>query len=162
MTLTVGAPAPTWQARDQDERQHSSADYKGSWALLYFYPKDNTPGCTTEACGLRDAFAEYQKKRIHVLGVSPDSVQSHRKFAEKFGLPFPLLEDADTTIAASFGVWQKKTMYGKEYMGIVRTSFLLDPEGHIAKIYEKVRPEEHAAEVLRDVDALRQGYTSSL
>ncbi len=129
---------------------HDNAEYLGSWLLLYFYPKDDTPGCTAEACGLRDHFAELTKAGIRIVGVSTDSSKSHARFVEKYSLPFTLLADEQKEIVQAYGVWQEKSMYGKHYMGIVRTSFLIDPEGIVRKIYQKVKPEEHAEEIARD------------
>ncbi len=147
--------APSFSLLDQDGRTHHVEDYRGQWVLLFFYPQDDTPGCTKEACGLRDAFAEYKEKKCTLLGVSADTVQSHKQFAEKYHLPFPLLADTEKTAIQRYGVWKEKKMMGKTYMGIARTSFLIDPEGKIAKMYEGVKPELHAAEVLRDLESLK-------
>lgn len=143
--------APEFSLFDECGQERFLKDYAGSWVLLYFYPKDDTPGCTKEACGIRDSFAEYKKQGIVVLGVSPDSVKSHAKFVVKYSLPFTLLADEEKSVATSYGVWAKKKFMGREYMGVLRTSFLIDPAGCVRKIYEAVKPEEHAAEVLRDV-----------
>src|SRR5690606_16331375 len=105
---------------------------RGSWVLLYFYPKDDTPGCTKEACGIRDAYAAYRRAKIHVFGVSPDSVKKHLKFADKYSLPFPLLSDEDKSVVNAYGVWGTKKFMGREYLGVFRTSFLIDPTGRIA------------------------------
>ena len=121
---------------------------KGKTVVLYFYPRDNTPGCTVEACELRDAHDKIAGKNAVVLGVSPDSAASHEKFTTKFGLPFTLVPDEDHKIAEAYGVWQEKSNYGKKYMGIVRTTFIIDPTGKIKKIFAKVKPAGHAAEVL--------------
>ena len=121
---------------------------KGKTVVLYFYPRDNTPGCTVEACELRDAHTEITGKNAVVLGVSPDSAASHEKFTTKFGLPFTLVPDEDHKIAEAYGVWQEKSNYGKKYMGIVRTTFIIDSTGKIKKIFAKVKPAGHAAEVL--------------
>ena len=121
-----------------------------SYTVLYFYPKDDTPGCTKEACGIRDSFAAYKKAGIVVLGVSKDSIKSHKKFEEKYSLPFTLLSDEEKVVLNLYGVWQKKKFMGKEYMGIVRVSFLINPKGNIVKIYEGVKPDMHAQEVLED------------
>ena len=121
---------------------------KGKTVVLYFYPRDNTPGCTVEACELRDAHKQLTGKDAVVLGVSPDSAASHEKFATKFGLPFTLVPDEDHKIAEAYGVWQEKSNYGKKYMGIVRTTFIIAPTGKIKKIFSKVKPAGHAAEVL--------------
>lgn len=124
--------------------------------VLYFYPRDDTPGCTKEACDFRDANHEMQKRGIVVLGISADSVASHKKFAEKYGLPFPLLSDESTQVAQEYGVYQEKNMYGKKYMGIARSTFLIDKDGVVLKIWHKVKPEGHANEVLEVVDNLEQ------
>ena len=119
--------------------------------LIYFYPKDDTPGCTKEACAIRDAFPQFDASRAVVLGISPDSVRSHKKFAEKYELPFTLLADEGHVVADAYGVWGRKKFMGREYDGIMRTSFLVRPDGDIAKVYEGVKPERHAAEVLADL-----------
>ncbi len=152
--LQKGDLPPAFTLPDQDGTMHSLESYKGKWVLLYFYPKDDTPGCTTEACNFRDAFAEYKEKGIEVVGISTDPVKSHKAFAEKYHLPFTLLSDAEKTMVQDYGVWVTKSMYGKEYMGIERTTFLLDPEGVIRAVYEKVKPEEHSKEILADFGSL--------
>ncbi len=130
------------------------AELKGHTVVLYFYPKDDTPGCTKEACNFRDANHLMQKRGIVVLGVSADDVRSHQKFANKYGLSFPLLADTDTTVSQLYGVYGEKNMLGKKYMGVKRETFLIDKDGIVRKIWHKVKPEEHAAEVLETVDAL--------
>lgn len=122
--------------------------------VLYFYPKDDTPGCTAEACSFRDANQEMQKRGIVVLGVSADDLASHQKFAEKYGLPFPLLADTDTTVSQLYGVWKEKNMYGKKYLGINRETFLIDKEGIVRKVWRKVSAAEHAQDVLKTVESL--------
>ena len=119
--------------------------------MVYFYPKDDTPGCTKEACAIRDDIPRFDKLKVKVLGISVDSVKSHKKFAEKYKLPFTLLSDEKKEVVKKYGVWQKKKFMGREYMGTLRTSFLIDPAGKIAKIYESVKPEVHAEEVLKDL-----------
>jgi peroxiredoxin Q/BCP len=151
LSLKVGDTAPDFSLSDQQGRQHRLSDDRGRWVLIYFYPKDDTPGCTKEACSVRDHFSQFGKQKAVVFGVSADSVESHRKFAEKFTLPFPLLADQEKKVIQAYGVWGEKQFMGKSYMGIYRTSFLIDPKGKIAKIYEKVKPEEHVAEVLKDL-----------
>lgn len=153
MDLT-NSPAPDFSLKDQSGVQHSLTDYRGKFVLLYFYPKDDTPGCTTEACSFRDNSAELKKLNIIILGVSCDSEKSHQKFADKFQLNFPLLADENKEVVNAYGVWVKKSMYGKKYMGIQRDSFLIDPSGKIVKHYEKVKPEEHVAEILTDIAKL--------
>ncbi len=154
MKLTVGIKAPDFSAQDQNGKMHALYDYKGQWVLLYFYPKDDTPGCTVEACSIRDNLPNFKQLNCVVLGMSVDSVKSHDSFATKYNLPFTLLADEDKKIVNDYGVWQQKKMMGKEYMGIVRWSFLISPEGTIAKIYEAVKPAEHAEEVLQDLKSL--------
>jgi peroxiredoxin Q/BCP len=121
---------------------------KGKNIVLYFYPKDDTPGCTVEACGLRDSFAAIEKLNTVILGVSPDSAKSHDKFINKFQLPFALLADEDKKICQDYGVWVEKSMYGKKYMGVARTTFIIDKNGKIAKVFEKVKPEGHNLEII--------------
>lgn len=152
--VTAGQHAPDFTLKDQDGKEHSLLEYRGGWVLLYFYPKDDTPGCTTEACAIRDSFPRFGESDIAVLGVSVDSVGSHKKFAEKYTLPFTLLADETKEVVNAYGVWQKKKFAGKEYMGTVRTSFLIDAEGVVAKVYEKVNPAVHAEQVLGDVKGI--------
>ncbi len=147
----VGTKAPAFSLLDQDGKTHSLKNYEGEWVLLYFYPKDDTAGCTAEACGFRDNLPKFKKGNMAVLGVSVDPVKSHRKFADKYRLPFTLLADEQKEVVAKYGVWQEKKFMGKTYMGTVRTSFLIDPLGKIVKVYEKVKPETHPAEVLADL-----------
>lgn len=151
--LTQGTRVPDLSLPDQDGIVRNLADYRGQWTLIYFYPKDDTPGCTAQACGIRDEFPQFSG--VTVLGVSPDSPKSHKKFAEKYGLPFTLLADEDHAMAEAFGVWGEKKFMGRAYMGVERTSFLVNPDGEIAKVYEKVKPAGHAQEVLADLAALR-------
>lgn len=151
----VGDVAPDFTLQDQHGVEHTLAKYRGQWVLIYFYPKDNTPGCTKQACTLRDAEPAFEKLSAVVLGISGDSVASHKKFVEKFSLPFPLLSDPDKNVIEAYGSWGKKKLMGREYMGIFRNSFLVNPEGKIAKVYEGVKPEKHAEEVLADLRALR-------
>ncbi len=152
--LTIGALAPAFKLPDQTGKIHQLRDYAGHFLLLYFYPKDNTPGCTTEACELRDSWADFAKLQAVVLGVSADSSKSHAKFADKFGLPFPLLADEDKEVIKAYGALAEKSMFGKKFLGIKRSSFLIDREGKIAKIYEQVKPATHTSEVLRDLKQL--------
>ena len=146
----VGSKAPDFKLSDQDGVLHTIKQYKGKQVLLYFYPKDDTPGCTTEACTLRDSFAEFEKLGMVVLGVSKDDQKKHKKFQEKYSLPFSLLADVDGTVCEAYGTWQNKKFIGKEYMGIARVSFLIDENGKIKKVYENVKPAVHAGEVLQD------------
>lgn len=146
--------APDFNLSDQENKKHQLKDYRGKWLLLYFYPKDNTPGCTTEACTIRDSWSSFAQLNAVVLGVSADSVSSHEKFANKFTLPFPILADENKEVIKEYGVLVEKTMFGKKFMGIKRSSFLIDPNGKIAKIYKTVKPAEHAAKVLEDIKNL--------
>lgn len=150
-TLTTGKIAPDFELPDQDEKRHKLSSYKGKWVLIYFYPKDFTPGCTTEACEIRDSFEDFEKHNAIVLGVSTDSAKSHKKFAKKYNLPFALLADPDNYVVKKYGVWGPKKMMGREFLGTKRTSFLVNPEGKIVKIYEDVKPKTHAKDVLEDI-----------
>jgi peroxiredoxin Q/BCP len=152
MTPEEGSPAPDFAAPDQEGTVRTLGGFRGTWLLLYFYPKDDTPGCTKEACGLRDGYAGLRRKGLEIAGVSVDSSKSHKKFAQKYSLPFTLLSDEEKRIVTAYGAWQEKSMYGKTYMGTVRMSFLIDPEGIVRKIYPKVKPEEHAEEIARDME----------
>ncbi len=143
--------APSFSLVDQDGTQHTLEQYIGKKVLIYFYPKDDTPGCTTEACSFRDGYKELTQAGLVVLGVSKDTVKSHKKFAEKYELPFPLLSDEEGTMCEAYGVWRKKKFMGREYMGIERMSFLIDEKGDIAKIYDSVKPKVHTAEVAEDI-----------
>lgn len=141
--------APDFELVDENEKSHKLSDYRGSPVLLYFYPKDDTPGCTTEACEFRDDYDEYEKAGVIILGVSPDSPKSHKKFKEKYNLPFTLLSDNDQhRVSEIYGVWAKKSMYGREYYGVMRTSFLINDEGKLVEIYENVKPKGHSQQVL--------------
>ena len=148
-SVKEGAKAPEFTLPSSEGKEISLKDYKGkNRIVLYFYPKDDTPGCTVEACEFRDNIKKMQKSDAVVLGVSPDDLKSHDKFIGKFKLPFVLLSDADKKICEAYGVWVKKSMYGREYMGVARTTFIIGKDGKIEKIYEKVKPEGHAVEVL--------------
>lgn len=147
--LKEGDAAPNFVANDQDGNEVKLADFSGSRVVLYFYPKDDTPGCTKEACSFRDANDVYAEKGIKVLGVSTDSEKSHQKFISKFNLPFTLLADTDKKIVNDYGVYGEKSMYGKKYMGVLRKTFLIDEAGKIKKIFDKVNVSEHADEVLK-------------
>lgn len=151
MIPKTGTIAPDFTLPDQSGGSHTLSSYQGKWVLLYFYPKDDTPGCTKEACAIRDADPDLSSLGAVVLGVSADSVSSHKKFAEKYNLMFPLLADENKEVVNAYGVWGVKKFMGREYEGIMRTSFLINPEGVIAKVYEGVKPETHATEVLADL-----------
>ena len=147
--LKGGSTAPTFKTTDANGETVNLKDLRGQKVVLYFYPKDDTPGCTKEACSFRDAFSKFKKQGIAVLGVSPDSEKSHQKFATKYKLPFTLLADTDRAIVEAYGVWGEKKFMGRTYMGVNRTTFLIDEKGKIKKIFEKVKPEDHASEVLQ-------------
>jgi peroxiredoxin Q/BCP len=146
--LKEGDKAPDFRLKDQEEQTVSLKDFKGKNIILYFYPKDDTTGCTAEACNFRDELPEFRNLDAVILGVSPDSVESHMKFAAKYNLPFRLLSDEKKEVVQKYGVWQEKNNYGKKYMGVVRTTFLINPEGKISKIFNKVKVEGHNAELL--------------
>ena len=146
--LQAGTKAPDFTTTDQDGEKITLKNYRGKKVVLYFYPKDDTPGCTKEACSFRDHFAEFKELGVEVLGISVDSEKSHKAFAQKFKLPFKLLADTDKKIVKDYGVWGEKSMYGRKYMGTNRVTYLINESGHIAAVFPKVKPEEHAAEIL--------------
>jgi len=146
--IKEGTNAPAFKTTDANGETVSLKDLKGQKVVLYFYPKDDTPGCTKEACSFRDAWGKFKKQGITVLGVSPDTEVSHKKFETKYKLPFTLLADKDHAIADAYGVWGEKKFMGRTYMGVLRTTFLIDEKGKIKKVFEKVKPEDHASEVL--------------
>ena len=150
--LSVGDKAPRFETVDQDGHEVSLADFKGRKIVLYFYPKDDTPGCTKEACSFRDAWAQFRRRKVVVLGVSVDDEKSHKKFAEKFSLPFTLLADPEKKIVRDFGVWGQKSMYGRKYMGTHRVTYLIDEKGTITAVWPKVKPDDHADEVLAEIE----------
>lgn len=147
-TLKVGSKAPAFKGKDQDGNIISLADFKGKKLILFFYPKDNTPGCTAEACSLRDNYALLQKNGFELLGISIDDEKSHQKFITKHSLPFPLLADSDKKVVEAYGLWIEKSMYGRKYMGTARTTFLIDEAGKISHIIEKVDTKDHAMQIL--------------
>jgi peroxiredoxin Q/BCP len=146
--IVEGAVAPDFSLPDADGRVWSLADFRGKKLVLYFYPKDDTPGCTKEACGFRDAYSGFAEKNAVVVGVSRDSGSSHKKFAGKYSLPFLLLSDPDKTALTAYCAWGEKTMYGKKVWGIIRSTFVIDAEGRVAKVFPKVSPVGHAEEIL--------------
>ncbi len=156
--MKLGSKAPSFSLLDQDGKTHKLVDSLGKWVLIYFYPKDDTPGCTVEACTIRDNWPAFKKLKMQVFGISGDSTKSHEKFAQKFDLPFTLLSDPDRKVIDSYGALQDKSMYGKKFIGIQRMSVLVNPKGKIAKIYEKVKPAEHAEEVLKDLKSFNECY----
>ena len=152
--LEQGLKAPDFILTDQFGKKHTLSDYRGKWIVLYFYPKDMTPGCTIEACNFRDEFPSFQNFNTVILGISKDSVKRHAKFAEKYKLNFPVLSDTEGEVCEKYKVWKEKSLYGKSYMGIVRSTFLIDPAGKIARVYPKVKVKEHASELLNDLQTL--------
>jgi peroxiredoxin Q/BCP len=148
MPLPAGIPAPDFELRDETNLPRKLSDFRGRNVVLYFYPADDTPGCTKEACNFRDDYSAYDNANIVILGVSPDNVKSHVKFKQKFQLPFPLLADEGHKVCDLYGVWGPKKFMGKEYEGVLRTTFLIDEKGTIVKVFEQVRPAEHSTDVL--------------
>lgn len=155
MKLRVGQQAPELNLKDQNGKVHKIADYLGKWVFLYFYPKDDSPGCTIEACSVRDNMDQFKQFNCTVVGVSIDTPKSHAKFVEKFTLPFTLLADDRKDLVKNYGVWGEKEYMGREYMGTIRTSFIIDPEGKIRRIYMEVRPKKHIDAVLQDLKKLQ-------
>ena len=151
MKIKEQEKAPDFTLLGDDGKDYKLSDFLGKEVLVYFYPKDNTPGCTTEACEIRDNYKEMEKLGLVVLGISPDDNKSHNKFKEKYKLPFTLLSDTDHKVCELYGVWTKKKFMGRVYMGVVRSSFLIDTKGKVKKIYEEVKPKEHAKEVIGDI-----------
>lgn len=152
MELNIGDKAPAFVGKDQNGEEIKLSDFAGKKVVLYFYPKDNTPGCTAQACNLRDTYTDLQENNFQVIGISTDGEKSHQKFIEKHQLPFPLIADTDKVIHEAFGTWKLKKMYGREYMGTVRTTFVIDENGIISDIIKKVKTKEHAAQILPQED----------
>lgn len=149
LTLKIGDKAPDFIGKDQDGNQIQLSDFQGKKLVLYFYPKDLTATCTEQACNLRDHYSELTSKGFEVVGISADNEKSHRKFIEKYALPFRLIADTDKKIHEMYGTWQQKQMYGKTYMGTIRTTFLIDEQGNIADIIEKVKSKEHSKQIIK-------------
>ena len=154
MPINSGIPAPDFTLPDENGEERKLSDYFGKPLVLYFYPKDDTPGCTTQACTFRDDYSAYQEAGVVILGVSPDSPKKHTKFKEKYDLPFTLLADEDHQVCELYGVWGRKKFMGREYDGVFRTTFLINSEGKIAKVFENVKPAENSAEVLNALAAM--------
>ncbi|HEX2992135.1 MAG TPA: thioredoxin-dependent thiol peroxidase [Anaerolineales bacterium] len=153
MPIPAGIPAPDFELLDDTGTPRKLSDYRGRNVVLYFYPKDDTPGCTKEACNFRDDYSAYENAGVVILGVSPDSVASHVKFKKKFQLPFPLLADEGHKVCDLYGVWGPKKFMGRSYEGVLRTTFLIDKDGTIVRVFENVRPPEHSAELLSTLGA---------
>lgn len=147
----IGMPAPAITLKDQNGRVVRLRDFRGKKVILYFYVRDDTPGCTREACSFRDGLRRLSSKRVTVLGISPDSVESHERFADKYSLRFPLLSDDKARIAKKFGAWGKKNMYGRTYYGVIRSTFIIDEKGKIRKEYRRVKVDEHLKQILKDL-----------
>ncbi len=152
--MNEGDKAPDFELLDQDGKPVKLFDHAGETVVLYFYPRADTPGCTTQACGIRDRHAEYEQAGVRVIGVSPDEVETVKKFADKFDLGFTLLADADHAVAEAYGTWVEKSMYGKKYMGVQRATFIIGPDGKIAEVFPKVSPKEHDDLVLKALAGL--------
>jgi len=148
MAVAAGVPAPDFSLADENGVTHTLSEFRGKYVVLYFYPKDDTPGCTTEACNFRDDYSAYEKAGAVILGVSPDSSKSHTKFKQKFHLPYNLLADEGHKVCDLFGAWGPKKFKGREYDGVYRTTFVIGPDGNIAKVFENVKPDGHSQEVL--------------
>jgi peroxiredoxin Q/BCP len=152
MLINTGQAAPDFELPDEKGLTQRLSDYRGKHILLYFYPKDDTPGCTKEACNFRDDYSQYDRKNVVILGVSPDTPESHAKFMDKYELPFSLLADEDHQVCKLYGVWGPKKIFGKEVIGVHRTTYLIGPEGEVLKVFEKVSPAKHSAEVLAFIE----------
>lgn len=153
MALSAGEQAPPFELLDNQGNLHKLSDYQGQTIVVYFYPRDDTPGCTKEACSFRDAYADFRDAGVEVIGISPDSESSHSKFISKYELPFVLLSDPDHKVCEAFGAWGTKKMYGREYEGVNRTTFVIGPDGVIKHVFENVKPADHSQEVLDVVKA---------
>lgn len=151
MVLTEGIKAPEFDLKDSEGKNHKLADYAGQTIVIYFYPKDDTPGCTKEACSFRDSYQDFRDAGIEVIGISPDTEKSHLKFRRKYDLPFVLLADPDHAVCELYGVWGVKKNYGREYEGVFRTTFIIDPQGMVKRVFKNVKPSDHSQEVLKAV-----------
>ena len=150
--LSVGSKAPNFSLKDKDGNLVSLSDFNGKKVVVYFYPKDNTPGCSKQAQMFKEYYNEYLQKGVVVIGISKDSISSHKKFSDKYELPFVLLSDPDLNVISEYGVWGEKKMCGKNYMGVIRTTYIIDEAGFIEKVYEKVKPDKNAEEILCDLN----------
>ena len=153
MILEAGTKAPAFELKDSQGQLHKLSDYAGKTIVIYFYPKDDTPGCTKEACSFRDSYQEFKQAGVDIIGISPDTEKSHSKFADKYELPFTLLADPDHQVCEAFGVWGLKKYMGREYDGVFRTTFIIGPDGEIKRVFKNVKPADHSQEVLAAVMA---------
>lgn len=151
MVLEKGEKAPDFELKDSEGTVHKLSDYSGERMVLYFYPKDDTPGCTAEACSFRDTYVDFKNADVTIIGISPDKVESHKKFKEKYSLPFTLLADPDHQVCEAYGVWGLKKSFGREYEGVYRTTYIIDPEGQVQRVFENVKPSDHSQEVLKEL-----------
>ncbi len=156
--LAIGKKAPAFNLLDQNGKQHKLSDYDGKWRIVYFYPKDDTAGCTKEACAIAEVYKDFSKAGVKVFGVSKDSPASHKAFVKKYNLPFTLLSDESTKMIEKYGAWQERSMYGKKFMGTARISYIIDPIGKIAAVYPKVSPDKHALQLLADLKELKKNF----
>ncbi len=151
MVLERGVKAPAFELNDSEGKKHKLSDYLGETIVLYFYPKDDTPGCTKEACSFRDSYADFRNAGVTIIGISPDKVASHKKFKDKYSLPFTLLADPDHQVCEAYGVWGLKKSFGREYEGVYRTTYIINPEGLIQRVFKNVKPSDHSQEVLSEL-----------
>ncbi len=151
MVLEKGVKAPAFELNDSEGKKHKLSDYLGETIVLYFYPKDDTPGCTKEACSFRDSYADFRNAGVTIIGISPDKVASHKKFKDKYSLPFTLLADPDHQVCEAYGVWGLKKSFGREYEGVYRTTYIINPEGLIQRVFKNVKPSDHSQEVLSEL-----------
>ncbi len=156
--LAIGKKAPAFNLLDQNGKQHKLSDYDGKWRIVYFYPKDDTAGCTKEACAIAEVYKDFSKAGVKVFGVSKDSPASHKAFVKKYNLPFTLLSDESTKMIEKYGAWQERSMYGKKFMGTARISYIINPIGKIAAVYPKVSPDTHALQLLADIKELKKNF----
>lgn len=153
MPISAGVEAPDFTLQDETGAEQTLSDFRGAPVVLYFYPKDDTPGCTTEACNFRDDYSAYQQAGVKIVGVSPDSPKSHAKFKAKYNLPFSLLADVNHQVCEQYGVWGPKKFMGREYEGVYRTTFIIDKDGKVARVFENVKPADHSTEILDTLKA---------
>ena len=149
--LKTGEKAPSFKLQDSEGKVHSLEEYQGKTIVVYFYPKDDTPGCTKEACSFRDDYSAFKEAGVEIIGISPDTIESHQKFSEKYDLPFTLLADPDHKVSEAYEVWGQKKSFGREYEGVFRTTFIIGPESKIKRVFENVKPSDHSQEVLGEV-----------